>query len=197
MGALALQTRGSLEQDETLIPRPGLRAGLLLLPWRLSGWEALSAEWMLGSGAHGEAGALCFWEPLWYPVPRSCSVCISWHRRPMCNSKQVVSVSHQQSATVSGSVLWLSAGYGWVPAWLTGVGKQASSDCCLGVAVLTHRFLYRESLLIQEERTGEQPWVLWLRLSGNTSVTYKDGEWKHLSLGKNEAFSGEIVSSRV
>ena len=28
------------------------------------------------------------------------------------------------------------------------VGKQASSDCCLGDAVLTDRFLYRECLLI-------------------------------------------------
>lgn len=77
------------------------------------------------------------------------------------------------------------------------VGKQASSDCCLGVAVLTYRFLYRECLLIQEERDCKATLVSVTPLSGCASVTYKDGGWKHLSLGKNEAFSGETVSSRV
>ena len=77
------------------------------------------------------------------------------------------------------------------------VGKQASSDCCLGVAVLTYRFLYRESLLIREERDWKATLGSVTPLRVSTSVTYKDGGWEHLSLGKNEAFSGEIVSSRV
>lgn len=103
---------------------------------------------MLGSEAQGEDSAFCFWEPLWYPVPRSCSVLLADTEDPC--------------AKASGLSLRPTDGVPLFPAQCHGcqlgtaecqrdsqrVGKQASSDCCLGVAVLTYRFLYRECLLI-------------------------------------------------
>lgn len=106
------------------------------------------------SGAEREAGALWLWESLWHSVHKSCSICILWHIKTLCKSKWLISGSHQWSATVSCSVIRLFAGQGWTCQHDSQLGgKQASSDYCLGVAVLGCH-----GLLSGVSTKGEKDW---------------------------------------